>query len=266
MQRTKFSKILQNDFPGIQDRLPGNHILQSHGKSVSRGDLITQENITVSDKWTVTINKDTYAYLCQQATSWAQVGGPYPDLSSFVIGGAIATDDDGIYASTYGSGSGWHGPMFYTTLPSEIGKAGQYWHIVFTVKATFASGTKIWAGTIVGFSSILKYVDESIPDSYGAYLELTFNASKNSSFERVTKYLSVGSTNTYTLKLYHYQNNTYKLYINDTLSKSGSDPLVLDKGNNIAACPLMQNSTYATPYIRVQEITVSTDPTFDPQP
>jgi len=89
------------------------------------------------NKWTLTINKDTYASLCQQATSWSQVGFSY----DYVIDGSIATDSNGIYASSYGKGGAWHGPLFYTTLPSEIGKAGQYWHITFKVKATFTDNT-----------------------------------------------------------------------------------------------------------------------------
>ena len=268
MQRTKFSKILQTDLTDIPDRIPGNHILQSHGNSVSRGDLITQDNITgMPGTWTVTINKDTYASLCQQATSWEQVGGPYPDLSTYVIAGSIATDSDGIYASNYGSG-GWHGPMFYTTLPSEIGKSGQYWHITFKVKATFASVTLIFTYIRVGFSTFMQYNDRWISDSDGvSIISVQHNSSQwfgNNELNPTRPV--VGSTNTYTFKFYHYANNTFKTYINGTLYKNQADLTVLDKGNNIAACQLMQSSSYGTPYIRVQEITVSTDPTYDPQP
>ena len=264
MQRTRWSKILQSDYGGIPDRAPGMPILQSHGNLVSRGDLITQENISVPDGWTVTINKDTYASLCQQATSWSQVGYSSP----YTISGSIATDNDGIYASNYGSGgSQWHGPVFYATLPSEIGKAGQYWHITFRVKATFASGTHAYTYTRVGFSTFMQYYDKYSDDSNGVHIGSSlFNSSSYQSVGGYNSHPSVGSTNTYTFKFYHYQNNTFKVYINGTLYGNQSDPFVLDKGSNIAACQITQEQTYATPYFRVQEITVSTDPSYDPQP
>jgi len=153
--------------------------------------------------------------LCQQATSWSQVGFSY----GYVIAGSIATDNDGIYASNYGSGSWWHGPMFYTTLPSEIGKAGQYWHITFKVKATFASGTHAYTYTRVGFSTFMQYYDRWDSDSNGVALTCTqFNSSQVGGGGGLDPtHPSVGSTNTYTFKFYHYANNTFKTYINGTL-------------------------------------------------
>lgn len=271
MQRTRFSKILQSDLTDIPDRIPGNHILQSHGNSVSRGDLITQDNISAPGPWTVTINKDTYASLCQQATSWSQVGYS----STYKIVGSIATDNDGIYASiSYGQGGAWHGPLFYTTLPSEIGKAGQYWHITFKVKATFTDNTpdtQIYTYTRVGFSTFMQYLDYRYNPFNGsgtgvAITSVQHNSSQQFGNGELNTRPAVGSTNTYTFKFYHYQNNTFKTYINGTLYKDQADTMSLDKGSNIAACQILQNSTYATTYIRVQEITVSTDPTYDPQP
>ncbi len=267
MQRRKSSRIVSSDFPTLGGRNQGTYILQSHGTNVSRGDLITQDNIIPDpeepiEPYTITIDKDTYASLCQQATSWEQAG----DISPDTISGSIAVDNDGIYASSYGSGSGWHGPVFYATLPSEIGKAGQYWHIVFKFKSTHADGTLIMARIVAGFSSLLQYSDTNIANQGVNVATALRNSSTTTDIAKRTLYPSVGSTNTYTYKLYHYENNTNKLYINDTLYNNQSDPFVLNKGNNIVACPLMQYSSYAAPYIRVQEITVSTDPTYDPQP
>jgi len=141
--------------------------------------------------------------LCQQATSWSQVGFSH----SYVIAGSIATDNDGIYASDYGSGGAWwHGPMFYTTLPSEIGKSGQYWHITFKVKATFASGTLAYTYTRVGFSTFMQYYDPYSDDSNGVALTCTqFNSSGAGGGGGLDPaHPSVGSTNTYTFKFYHY--------------------------------------------------------------
>ena len=267
MQRRKSSRIVSSDFPTLGGRNQGTYILQSHGTNVSRGDLITQDNIIPdpyeSQIFTITIDKDTYASLCQQATSWAQVGLP----ETFVIGGAIATDDDGIYASTYGSGSSWHGPVFYATLPTEIGKSGQYWHATFKVSATFVSGTLIYSYVRIGFSTYMQYFDPYSGNSDGVTIRSVFyNTSAESLNNELQAHDTVGSTNTYTFKFYHYQNNTFKTYINGTLYKNQSDPFVLDKGSNIAACYISQGSAYTVPYFRVQEITVSTDPTYDPQP
>jgi len=197
--------------------------------------------------------------------STTQVGGAIGFSYDYDIAGSIATDSDGIYASNYGSGSGWHGPVFYTTLPSEIGKAGQYWHIVFKVKATFASETKISTYVTVGFSSALTYQDSSTYDSDGVVLRSHFrNTSENIMLDEFIGHPAVGSTNTYTFKWYHYKNNITQIYINGTRYRNQTDPIALDQGNNILACQIIQNSTYATPYLRVQEITVSTDPSYDP--
>ena len=263
MQRTRFSKILQNDFTDLPERIPGNHILQSHGNSVSRGDLITQENISVPDKWTLTINKDTYASLCQQATSWSQVGY----YSGTTLSGSLSTDTDGIYVSNYGAYSGVHGPAFYAILPNEIGKSGQYWHLIYKFKTTFNTGSIIVAHVTAGFSQGLEYNDQAADDNDGAFFKSTFRNTSNSITDiELTVHPSVGSTNTYTFKFYHYPNNTVKVYINDTLYRNQSDPFVFDKGDNKVSCRLQAYQSYAIPYFRVQEITVSTDPTYDPQP
>ena len=139
--------------------------------------------------------------------STTQVGGAIGFSYDYDIAGSIATDSDGIYASNYGSGSGWHGPMFYTTLPSEIGKSGQYWHITFKVKATFVSGTHAYTYTRVGFSTFIEYCDPFSSDSYGVYIESTLNNSSEQPgilYGGYNPYPTAGSTNTYTFKFYHY--------------------------------------------------------------
>jgi len=97
--------------------------------------------------------------------------------------------------------------MFYTTLPSEIGKSGQYWHITFKVKATFVSGTHAYTYTRVGFSTFIEYCDPFSSDSYGVYIESTLNNSSEQPgilYGGYNPYPTAGSTNTYTFKFYHY--------------------------------------------------------------
>ena len=157
MQRTRWSKILQSDYGGIPDRAPGMPILQSHGKLVSRGDLITQDNISTQSISTITINKDNFSQLCTVGNPGQLVGYTF-----YQIGGSVTTDADGIYASNCGSGSGdsWHGPVFYVTLPQQIGKSGQYWHVVYKYTAQNQSnGYLLVLSLRVGFSTCLSYND-----------------------------------------------------------------------------------------------------------
>ncbi len=253
MQITRFSKILQTDFTGLQDRLPGNHILQSHGNFVSRGDLITQENMsTVPLPWTVTINKDTFNSLCTVDQS----------------NGSFTTDQDGIYCNNVvSSGTSWHGgPVFYMQLPSTIGMSGQYWHARFRFTAQSFGGSMIDITTTVGYSTLFSFRDGA-PDSgdgYATGASLRYGDSGSKSLYSIRPYTDQNID--YTYSFYHYANNTIKLYLNGTLVYNGTDPVVLDKGNNMISVSVSQWSSVALQPHRIKEITVSVNPSYDPQP
>jgi len=55
-----------------------------------------------------------------------------------------------------------------------------------------------------------------------------------------------------------------KLYLNGSLVYNGTDPVVLDKGDNMINVNVRQYRTAALQPHRIKEITVSTDPTYDP--
>ena len=250
MQMTRFSKILQTDFTGLQDRLPGNHILQSHGNSVSRGDLITQDNIANPNWWTVTINKDTFNSLCTFDQS----------------NGSFTTDQDGIYCNNAGGSGTWHGPVFYMQLPSTIGMSGQYWHVRFRCTMQSFGGSMITISTTVGYSTFFN-LNDGAPgsgDGYSTEAALRYGDSGHARLYFIRPYIDQNID--YTYSFYHYANNTIKLYLNGTLVYNKTDPVVLDKGNNMIDVSVSQYSSFALQPHRIKEITVSTDPTYDPQP
>ncbi len=214
--------------------------------------------------WTITINKDNFSQLCTvgdpgQLISYnIRITGGY----THTITGSFTTDQNGIYANNLGSGSQYHGPIFYSQLPSQIGKANQYWHIIFKYSTTNPASVTGYLHFIAGFSVSLDYFDNQAGDS-GFYRRTVLTSSTTSN-----KVHDVYSTTsgTYTYKIYHYQNNTTKIYLNGSLVFNGADPIVLDKGDNIVAFKSAMYQNYSMLYHRVQEITVSTDPSYDPQP
>lgn len=264
MQRERWSKILQSDYGGIPDRAPGMPILQSHGNLVSRGDLITQDNISVPDVFTITIDENNFSQLCTIGDPGQLVQYNLKSTSgqSNIITGSMQTDQSGIYASNLGSGSDYHGPVAYMQLPYEIGKSNQYWHIIY--KFTINNNTSSYLYDInlrVGFSFAVAYHDgQSGSLSGGRWISIINGTTSN-----VLSFANVNIT-TDTIKIYHYANNTTKLYINSSLQFDGQDPITLNKSDNMLTIQISQYSSYSFPYHRIQEITVSTDPSYDPQP
>ena len=264
MQRERWSKILQSDYDGVPDRAPGMPILQSHGNLVSRGDLITQDNISVPAGFTITINKDNFSQLCTIGDPGQLVQYNLKSTSgqSNIITGSMQTDQSGIYASNLGSGSGYHGPVAYMQLPYEIGKSNQYWHIIYKFTINNNSSSYIYDINLrVGFSFVVAYHDgQSGVLSGGRWISIINGTTSN-----VLSSANVNIT-TDTIKIYHYANNTTKLYINSSLQFNGQDPITLNKSDNMLTIQISQYSSYPFPYHRIQEITVSTDPSYDPQP
>ena len=268
MQRQRYNKILQSDYDGMSDRASGMPILQSHGNLVSRGDLITQDNISIPDVFTITINKDNFSQLCTVGNpgQLADYDPTYiPDSNpthGTTITGTYSVDSGGIYASNYGSGSQWHGPVFYSIMPSSIGASNQYWHITYKYTVTNQSISIITAIVLrVGFSTMFMYYDGS--GGYIAGFRRVYLHNNN----QVNKFLENNvSTVTDTIRFYHYANNTVAVYLNQSLIKSDQDPIQLNKDSNILSMYIPQWQSYSTPYHRIQEITVSTDPSYDPQP
>ena len=270
MQRTRFSKILQTDLTDIPERIPGNHILQSHGNSVSRGDLITQENIsTVPLPWTITINKDTFSSLCT-------VGNPgsLPSLygGSYVPNSQMAVDSDGIYVSSYGTeqgGSQYHGPFFYTFFPTQVGNPGQYLYVKVKYKTDNFSYNAIFPVFIrVGFSFLISYYYAFNPSS--TKFDVSFyNSTTNNYNSRRTESFPSNTMAVHEFKFYHYTNNTYKTYLDGVIKRNENDPIALDTPQNSLTCGIFkyfEGHDYNTPYFRLQELTISTDPSYDPQP
>ena len=273
MQRTRFSKILQTDFPGSQDRLPGNHILQSHGNSVSRGDLITQENIMDQALWTVTINKDNFSQLCT-------VGNPgsLPSLygGDYVSNSQMAVDSNGIYVSSYGTDPGgdhharYHGPFFYTFFPTQVGNPGQYLYVKVKYKTDNFSYNAIFPVFIrVGFSFLISYYYQF--DSSSTKLDVSFyNSTTNNFGARRTESFPPNTMAVHEFKFYHYTNNTYKTYLDGVIKRNENDPIALDTPQNSLTCGIFQyfeaGHDFDTPYFRLQELIISTDPSYDPQP
>ncbi len=265
MQRQRYSKILQSDYSGMPDRAVGMPILQSHGNLVSRGDLITQDNISVPNVFTITINKNNFSQLCTvgdpgQLTSYddSLVNG---NVSKIV--GSVTTDQNGIYASSYGSGSGWHGPVFYTQLPSAIGMSGQYWHIVFKYTTQNPLGYMLGIWVRIGFSTQHSYHDGWSGDNEYRTTNTIYNSATSNQLYSSSVF---SDTANIVYKFYHYPDNTIKLYQQSQLKFNSSDPIPLDTGDNMLTIYIAQGGGYPVPYHRIQEITVSTDPTYDPQP
>ena len=274
MQRTRFSKILQTDLTDIPERIPGNHILQSHGNSVSRGDLITQENIsTVPLPWTITINKDTFSSLCT-------VGNPgsLPSLygGDYVSNSQMAVDSDGIYVSSYGTDPGgdgharYHGPFFYTFFPTQVGNPGQYLYVKVKDKTNNLSQSNVIFPVFirVGFSFLISYYYAFNPSS--TKFDVSFyNSTTNNYNSRRTESFPSNTMAVHEFKFYHYTNNTYKTYLDGVIKRNENDPIALDTPQNSLTCGIFQyfeGHDYATPYFRLQELIISTDPSYDPQP
>ena len=86
-----------------------------------------------------------------------------------------------------------------------------------------------------------------------------------------SQYIIGGTSNaaqtiTNTLKIYHYENNTTKAYVGSTKVYDGNDVCTIRDGTNILYMQIIQFTSNSVPYHRVQQITVSTDPSYDPQP
>ena len=267
MQRRKSSRIVSSDFPTLGGRNQGTYILQSHGTNVSRGDLIKQDNIIPDpnepiEPYTITISKDNFSTLCTIGNPVPVIGyQPDPYVTESSIQGTVAQDANGIYASNFGSGSSWHGPQFYMQLPYAIGKSGQYWHIV--LKVTYNMGGYIILQIRAGFSTHLK-IDNSWGGSTIRKIFRVYNQSTSNDLYNTT--LSYSSTITDTIRFYHYPGNTLKVYVNSSVISNKQDPIPLNKGDNFLICTIGQFAGYGASYHRIQEITVSTDPQYDPQP
>ena len=263
MQRRKSSRIVSSDFPTLGGRNQGTYILQEHGIDVVRGDLITQDNI-IPDPYepqifTITIDKDNYTQLCTMGSP-----GSLISYTTDAIAGSFTSDANGIYGESFGSGGSYHGPLMYIQLPSQIGISGQYWYLSMRITVSSKNGSAIVARA--GYSTYLRYDDSDSRSVYSQYslFQWMYNSTTNNLIYRYDK--TPSSNVTHTLKVYHYPNNTIKMYRDQTLVYNAQDPIPLDKGDNILIIQTMQVASNPVAYNRIHEVTISTDPTYDPQP
>ena len=265
MQRQRYSKILQSDYFGTPDRAPGMPILQSHGNLVSRGDLITQDNMSASEFFTITINKDTFSQLCI-----ANNPGQLVDYSFYMREGQIRMNSNGIYAECgITSAFIWHGPIFYTILPQAVGTSDKYWHIVY--KYFIDNSNQAYYINIItriGFSLSFEAYDGDTSGTGVGRQVILYNSStsKNYYYYPYSGTVITPITISDTFKVYHYPDNTMKIYVNGSTLFSGQDPIQLNKGNNIITSQIARSWQDPLPLHYISEITVSTDPTYDPQP
>ncbi len=262
MQRQRYSKILQSDYSGMPDRAVGMPILQSHGNLVSRGDLITQDNISVPAGFTITINKDNFNQLC---TVGSVPSGYYDFVPSQVKTGSYQTDANGIYVSNFGSTSyDNHGPLAYMILPQVFGGRNKYWYASMTYNVQNPTSGYIEIDMYVGNVVRLEYARVKSTGSNHVQYFYTYN-------NQYSQYIIDGTSNaaqtiTNTLKIYHYENNTTKAYVGSTKVYDGNDVCTIRDGTNILEMHIIQLGSNSVPYHRIQQITVSTDPSYDPQP
>lgn len=240
-------------------------ILQSHGNLVSRGDLITQDNISVPNVFTITINKDNFSQLCTVGNPGSLINyGQY--IYEFDSSSQFVTDNNGLYATNYGSGGSWHGPILYMLLPSVVGKINQYWHVVFKYNIqSLTTAYRIQVDLRVGFTTWLRYF---CVNGYSSFYRQYYSMVNNQSAPQCNLVDNAysGQNINDTVSYYHYSNNTNKIYLNGTLIFNGPDPQQLNTYNNVLTLQISKYSNDGVPYHRIQEITVSTDPTYDPQP
>lgn len=260
MQRTRWSKILQNDYVQTDEVKYGAPILQSHGKLVSRGDLITQDNIALQNVFTITVNGNNFSSLCTQGTPGQLIsyGFDYP------VQGTFSSSSSGIYVSDFGPTQWKCGPQFYLQLPETIGLSNMYWHIILRVyiaNAYYNQG--IFMYLRVGHSIKLMIVNDYNIYQFGGVSAYQYNSTSSSSLYNATGGAPTGYI---TLKFYHYQNNTSKFYRESSTYYSGQDKLTLDNGDNIITMQIVKNRDLPVPTHYIQQITVSTDPSYDPQP
>ncbi len=259
MQWQRYSKILQSDYFGASDRAVGMPILQSHGNLVSRGDLITQDNISAPDVFTITINKNNFSQLCTVGNPGQLAGYTFNPIS-----GNIAVDSSGIYASSCGSGTGYHGPVFYTILPKQLGGSDQYWHVIYKYYVENPSDNyEVSLYLRVAFAASLYYHDPFALRSDGATKAFYIITSSGTSAGKETQ--STSKAHSDTLKVYHYTNNNVKFYLNGSKQLDAYITPSQTK-TSVLSVQIYTNSTYSVPYHRIQEITISTDPSYDPQP
>ena len=267
MQRQQQKKIISSDFPTLGGRNQGTLILQEHGINVNRGDLITQDNIIPDpeepiEPYTITINKNNFSQLCTVGNPVPVIGyQPNPYVTESNIQGAVTYDSEGIFAYRFGRSSSWDGPQFYMQLPYAIGKSGQYWHIVF--KVTYSVGNFLLLQIRAGFSTHLEICNQ-LGRSTVRKIFRVYNQSTSNDLYNTT--LSYSSYVTDTIRFYHYPGDTLKVYVNSSVISNKQDPIPLNKGDNFLICTIGQCAGYGASYHRIQEITVSTDPTYDPQP
>ena len=265
MQRRKSSRIVSSDFPTLGGRNQGTYILQEHGIDVVRGDLITQDNI-IPDPYeggifTLTINKDNFNQLCTIGfpTGYYDFKPQWPKIGSYQV------DDSGIYAESFGSTSySQHGPMFYVILPLPFGGRNKYWYASMSYNIQNPTSGYIEIDMYVGNVVRLEYqITDATAGEHIQYF-YTYN-------NQYSQYIIGGTSNaaqtiTNTLKIYHYQNNTTKAYVGSTKVYDGNDVCTIRDGTNILYMQIIQFTSNSVPYHRVQQITISTDPSYDPQP
>ena len=270
MQRQKYSKILQSDYDGMSDRAPGMPILQRHGNLVSRGDLITQDNISIPNpNFNITINNGNFSQLCTVGNPGQLVNYNINEIintTPFPITGSISTDQDGIYASSAGSqsGTGWNGPMFYTLLPDIVGLSNKYWRITtrFTITGQSSQPTMIQLFIRFGYTSLIWFEDRGTDITYEL---VSLNA----------KYLSVSQFNNqsrrylyysgemnnddydYTISFTHYTNNITKVILNGSTLYNAQDPFQYNTGSNLLLVQICTNDDKPITTHRIKYITIT---------
>ena len=259
MQRRKSSRIVSSDFPTLGGRNQGTYILQSHGTNVNRGDLITQDNIIPDpeepeDLFTITINKDNYSQLCTIGNPDSLTQGPPESVSD----GTFTTDSTGILLQSYGGGSQWHGPAFYTILPYAFGEPNKYWYIKIQYDAIDNGSMYISLGFGIG-SILYAYTDGGTGHSYDVHMRSGSTATRLCVGKLYNQYVDD------VLKVYHTQDNRTKVYYNGNIVFNDADPIV-PKGDKVLWQQILVYGAPQIPPHHIKEITVSTDPSYDPQP
>ena len=264
MQRQRYNKILQSDYDGMSDRASGMPILQSHGNLVSRGDLITQDNISIPNpNFNITINNGNFSQLCTVGNPGQLVNYNINEIintTPFPITGSISTDQNGIYASGAGSqsGTGWNGPMFYTLLPAIVGLSNKYWSITtrFTITGQSSQPAVIYLFIRFGYTSSIWFNDWGTAGYNGKYLYVSQFNNQSRSYLYQTGEMNYDNYD-YTISFTHYTNNITKVIVNGNTRYNRKDPFQYNTGSNLLLVQICTNDNTPITTHRIEYITIT---------
>ena len=247
----------------MSDRASGMPILQSHGNLVSRGDLITQDNISINPNFNITINKDNFSQLCTVGNPDQLVNYNINDIintTPYPITGSISTDQNGIYASGAGSqsGTGWNGPMFYTLLPDIVGLSNKYWSITTRFTITGQGSPVIELFIRFGYTSSIWFNDWGTAGYNGKYLYVSQFNNQSRSYLYQTGEMNYDNYD-YTISFTHYTNtyNITKVIVNGNTRYNRKDPFQYNTGSNLLLVQICTNDNTPITTHRIEYITIT---------